>query len=605
MWGTKQVKTPDERATPGKLWRRLHVLTAAIAGSIALLFIVPDFELVPAKMPVQGGTLFGLSDYVAALALLLVVLTISDFRFRYRVRLLPRDIRTWAFWAALAVGALILLTDYWFLNALPIPDFLNSLLNIKLMLAAVFLGFVFYLNFIAFIRPPIFKASSAEHYARVLFNVVGEGNKDKLAVVAEELGRSLPNILKLASEVPRRRRGDEPPKVTKAQGYAHDLLMMLGDPRFCDVVATQTPWLAADFFWLLRDHKGAATAASAFSCNVSTALIMNRSSTLHQEGSFFSGLIGELRPISNAVYGSWEVVEACSSGGLGPFDISYTRDEDMGQPEADVLVHVALLFADDYFAKTKGEWHSVALARIISKFEGMGRWTYRLNEIEDYGRSFEYAQLSAAVDFAVGLVELLGKHDVAPRSPFGRPEPYGGCPYDRIAQLYFELICGASIVTSEKWVNWAVQHNLVWSKLFSRGDFPAMPIIKRKVVRMIWDEIKKMTQYGNFMNARLLGLCLNVLGVTKPKKTAERRREFYALHWLVVTWTEKNYHRLMVNQPKVAAAVPNGSLTFDAEKHRFVKTYSSELRKKPNRRYLPIIVGEVAPDPEDEEGDDD
>lgn len=579
-----------------------------MAGGFALLFLVPQFTFVPAEMPPSGAMLFSLSDYAAALALLLVVLTVSDFRFRFRVRLLPRDVRAWAFWTALLVGILLLLTDYWFLNGLPIPDFLNNLFNIKLVLAALFLGFVFYLNFIAFISPPKFKTGNAEHYARVLFNVIGEGNKDKLAIVAEELGRSLPNILSLASAVPRRRRGEEAPQVTKAQGCAHDLLMMLGDPRFCEVVATQTPWFAADFFWLLRDHRGAAAAASAFSCNVSSSLIMNRSSTLHQEGGFFSGLIGEVRPISTALYGSWEIVEACSSGGLGPLDLYYSETREMGKEEAEVLTNAALMFAGDYFEKTKGLRHSYALTRIISKFEGMGMDAYRLNTMEDdYYYSKEYARVSAAVEFAHKLVELLGKHDV-PQQRRGTPEVASGCPYDRVALLYFELIFSASQVTSEKWVNWAIQHNLVWSTLFSRDDFPAMARIKRKVIRLLWAEIKGMDKFVNFKGIRILGLCLNVLGVKKPDRVRPGwRREFYGLRKLMIDWTQKNYYRILVNHPKVAAALPNGTLTYDADRHRLVKTYSSELGKRPNRHYLPIHVppdGKVDPDPDDDNGFD-
>src|SRR5688572_2754438 len=79
------------------------------------------FRLIPAQPPASGN-IFSFSEYLAALALLLVVMVASDFRSRYRVSVARTNLQTVGFWIGLWVGVAILTIDVWFQNGLPIPQ---------------------------------------------------------------------------------------------------------------------------------------------------------------------------------------------------------------------------------------------------------------------------------------------------------------------------------------------------------------------------------------------------------------------------------------------------------------------------------------------------
>jgi len=98
-----------------------------------------------------------------------------------------------------------------------------------------------------------------------------------------------------------------------------------------------------------------------------------------------------------------------------------------------------------------------------------------------------------------------------------------------------------------------------------------------------------MDKYVNFKSARILGYCLNVMGVTLQGKGA-LGREYRALHCAILAWTQRSYLRIFHANPKVARACLIGSISFDAERERLVKTYAEGLETKPDRQYLTLTA---------------
>jgi len=73
------------------------------------------------------------------LALFLVVVTVSDFRYSYRLRLTKTDVRKAGFWIGWAFGVSLLTTDVWFQNGFTVPKLISNSNNVKALLGAVFL----------------------------------------------------------------------------------------------------------------------------------------------------------------------------------------------------------------------------------------------------------------------------------------------------------------------------------------------------------------------------------------------------------------------------------------------------------------------------------
>jgi len=105
---------------------------------------------------------------------------------------------------------------------------------------------------------------------------------------------------------------------------------------------------------------------------------------------------------------------------------------------------------------------------------------------------------------------------------------------------------------------------------------------------LLYDEIKDMDRFANFKGARILGYCLHVLGLKVTDRHKGYQREFYPIQAAAVSWAKANYGKLLLDHPKVASVVLQGSLSFDADKKRFVKTYANDTEKEPVREFLDI-----------------
>ena len=129
---------------------------------------------------------------------------------------------------------------------------------------------------------------------------------------------------------------------------------------------------------------------------------------------------------------------------------------------------------------------------------------------------------------------------------------------------------------TKEFEGWSVQYSSIWSSLSNTSKSKTSKIVLFKVLRLLYEEIKGVETQPNFLNARYLGYCLNVLGV-KVGKTNGFRRVDYPLRKVAISIARKNYIALVQRFPKVGAAVLIGTISFDKDKKQLVKTYSEGL----------------------------
>jgi hypothetical protein len=95
--------------------------------------------------------------------------------------------------------------------------------------------------------------------------------------------------------------------------------------------------------------------------------------------------------------------------------------------------------------------------------------------------------------------------------------------------------------------------------------------VKSRVCRLLYNDVLEMNRSPNFKGARILGFCLNVLGLERIKDDCFK--DTRALHKAILTWTRKNFARLHDYDPRVAEACLVDDTTYDAANHRIVRTY--------------------------------
>ena len=540
---------------------------------------------------------FGFSEFLAGLALMILAWTIADVRYQFRVRTAPLPLQWPTFVVVAAVGILTLLTDLWRAEQWLVPQ--GNVLTPGAWQAL--LGGLFLLTFLtwtwfAFIRPPLYGKLNAERYAKTLYQAILKGSPSELAVVADEFARSVKPLIHYATDrgefknFGRGREGDNEPsgKPAKVTDYANDILLLIADKRFCRAIVESSPGTALVVFHEMGETKKYGIQVQTFGKNIVNEALAHRDSFLfHEAEGYKSGLIGYHKPLSQAMFSNYRMVETI--GTLLDPDIWEKGNWDAAQWKA--YCRVVLITFRDYVEK--GFWnHSFVLYRAKGYIEHAVMDLYKINGVASSALDDDVQErLRVVVTFIKDAVEILDKKGVPDHLQLRIREKQALAEnfYDHLASMILEVIFFASAVQSPTNLCWWIQHNSVWGELFNfqRLDGPAGRIVKFKVRRLIYDEVVQMKRVPNFKGAQILGFCLNVMGLTVSDQNYDH--DSRALHVAILAWTKKNYTWLHNDNQRVAEACLVDGMTYDADRLRLVKAYpANALRQEPTYHYFNV-----------------
>jgi hypothetical protein len=346
------------------------------------------------------------------------------------------------------------------------------------------------------------------------------------------------------------------------------------------------------FFGALADSKKFDVAIGTFAKNIVGEAIANRDSFLyHETEGFYTGLMGYHKPISQALFGNWDLVEEVRSL-LDP-DYKLRSEWDAEQWEAYCRAVKMALHA--YLSK-RPLVHASSLALAISHIKNAVSDTYKLNDasIPDW-RDDTYHRLRVVVDFFQDAMKELDEtgvpdHFIKRHNPGFRLD---GNVLDHLADAIAETVIGAAAVRSPVETSWWVQHNAVWAPLFEMRDGRVTRVVQFKVRRLIYNDITRLREFPNYKGGKILGFCLNVLGIE------ERRGSIFVANWplqrAVLEWTRCNLAWLYSQHPALVEACLVDNMKYEPEKRRVVKTYRAQgLQREPRFEYL--VVRELTKD---------
>ncbi|PTA72087.1 MULTISPECIES: hypothetical protein [unclassified Stenotrophomonas] len=557
--------------------------------------------------PLDAGApkIFGFSEFLAGLALMILAWTIADVRYRFRIRTAPIPLQGLTFGVVVMVGVFTLLTDLWRAEEWLVPQ--GNLLSPgswQALLASLFLLTFLTWTWFAFIKPPTYGKRNAKRFAHTLYRFVLKGSPTDLAVVADELARSARALVHYATNRERfeRFRGGENhdeqrPEPSKVEAYANDILLLIADKRLCRAIVSSSPATALAVFQEIGKTGKYGVQIGTFARNIVDEALANKESFLYHEAEGYeSGLIGYVKPLSQAMFANYEMVEEVQTM-LAP-DILRKSEWDSGYWEA--YCRVVLMTFHDYVER--GFWnHSSVLYRAKGYIENAASDLYKLDGIPGTWDSDSVRRLRVVVKFIGDAVKVLDRKGVPEyirlriKEEYGHP---GESFYDHIASMIFEVVLDASAVTSPQWECWTIQHNSVWGELLRshRLDNSAGKVIKFKLRRLLYDEVADMRRFPNFKGARILAFCLNVMGLRLSQGNHDR--DSRALHKAILAWTKRNYAWLHEYNPRIAEHCLVDGLTFEVDNLRIVKTYPAEgLRREPAYVYFDVDAAQPGDGP--------
>lgn len=553
-----------------------------------LCFVPPNANSAP--------RVFGFAEFLAALALLAVLFTIIDVRYRFRLAVSPIPLYGATFVLIAVIGGGTLLSEVWLAQGWWVPSTPVSRVYLQGAYALMFLATFLVWTWIAFIRPPIFGRLNAKRFARTLYSVILKGDEAELRVIANEVQRSMRNIVRLASRAQggRRRKGGgaEREASASAPDYARELLLLVADRRFCRSIVASSPATAMALFNAMTEERRYDLPIGPFARAVTAEAVANKDSLLyHESGGYSAGLLGYVKPWSRTVFGDFAIHEATGGSGGSPLDVDYRETErwDAGQWDAYARAVLAA-FRGALGAGWSGS-HSYALHNAVERIKHCFGDVHTLNGFAgDFTRSDAYRRLVVAIDFVQKALDVLDGSPIKDRvSLRSSDDRVLRDVYDDLADLAFNVLFGAAMVSGPLDTAWWVQHNAAWDAFFSRTNTTrSWRILQFRLRRLVFAEVKRMGDLPNYKGARVLGLILNVAGLVERKGPGRIDQKFAGLAKVSRWWAVKNFRGLREQLPDVAEAVLIGGISFDEGTQRLVKTYTKGLHKDAPREFLEL-----------------
>jgi len=581
----------------------------------------------------SNAKVFGFSEFLTSAALLIIVFTTADTRYKFRVATVSVDLQRRAFWCLLIVGTLTLLIDIWIAEKfrvlnLSIPS-LKIVLEFPSGIVQGILGSVIFFTFLswaryAFMQPPIFSKGNCKNYANKFIECISFGDKQELSIIAEEFERSIEPILSSTytfNEFENRGKVND----SNQKYMAYKILQSLNNTRFTETIMKKSPQIAISFLTELKRQNRYDIPMHHFVYKLSREALSNSESKLFDEfrgltldknqKKLVEGKHLEEYSLSSSLYGNYELVKALASKELSPFDIDYLERSKWTEKNWQIYVNAVQVFFQEYLRKTKGLENSLKLTEALTPaFRIVIRSTVNLSSIDGHKKFLledEYLKLKHVVYFAESCLDLKDSHiideDLKRKAHKILRENETKSDeknvYLMIVNLIFSTITNASKLKSPGKATSDIydlirKHLLPrYRETFSKSD----STIRRLLYKKIYQEISQIKTKPNEKNMSLLGFCLNILYFqleTESKrgiksKTEERLkykgspkindlRAFDAFHEVVLRLTENNFLNIHNIDPVLANQAIYGQLSFDLNLKTIIyKPVSSNAKSKP------------------------
>ncbi len=518
----------------------------------------PSFQI---NSYLPDTSLFSFSTYLTALAILILAYTITDpiYRFRLAITFVPFKV---TFGLMAFIGFATILIDLGTSNQWLLLSFMGNHIIWQSIFEALFLIMILTWIWTAFIKPPIFSKRNYKKFSNLVYHIILRGDENQLSAIAYELNKSMDAIVKLARPVANK-------KLTADAGtYAREFLLMMGSRKLCRHIMTSSTVTAICLFNAIKKHAKYDLPVGQFSRNILIEGLINKDSILyHEDNAYYSGIIGHQKPFSRAIYGEYEIIEALTSNRNFLFDIHYELSGSWDAKQLEAYCGCVLLTIESYIKSDHFPKRSMAIAQGINKIQESCRDLYKLNNSPEDSSNDIFSRLRVTVNFVKKTINLLDNSPVSERS-HQRAENF----YVQIAELMYEIITYAAAIKSPPDLCWSVHYADIWFTFFSPFyNTNAWQKIRFKLRGLLYKEVCQMNKFptsNQTQSAKVLGFCLNIMGLEANKDTL-----YFSLHKLLLKWVRENYLKLIRERPVVAESCLIGSISLDQEKHCLIKTY--------------------------------
>ena len=538
-------------------------------------------ELAP--IDADAPKFFGFSEFLTSLALMVLAWTTSDVRYRFRILCAPISLQHIAFKIVTTVGVLTLLTDLWRAEQWLAPTFIPMTTGLwqAIMGGALLLTFIFWIR-LAFIRPPVYNIYNAKRFTQALYLLILKGSKEELPIIADELTRSIKNIVIYATEEQINPNKDAQ-DAQEVQIYADTILDLIADRRFCETIASSSPITAIALYSEMNMAKKYRIPIKIFTKNLVNEAIDNKRSFLyHETNGYHSGLIGSQKPLSQTLFSNYRMSESIGT----TLFIETNREKNWDNDQWDAYCRIVLATLTN-FDPNEYEGNSYILKHAIRHIRNMAMKIQNLNSSTNTSTNIELVNIiHTIINFTKASIDKLNKKEVPPviklrhkhKATLVNESIYDESIYDEISSLMSEIIIGSSLVENQQWKPYIEQE--IKSTTLFYNNIPmgtAERIIQIKFRRKIFNEIVKLKISPYLIHALTLRFCLNTFGI--QALNYKRKSGDSILIKAITEWIKNNYDWMYTHKKEIAVACLGDNSYYDSKNHVIIKKYLDPFKQ--------------------------
>lgn len=546
-----------------------------------------------------AAKIFGFSDFLAGMALMILAWTTTDVRYRFRIRVAAMPLQRLTFVVIGLIGSLTLLTDLWRARGWKVPTapaYIPFSITPEtwqaLLGAGFFITFMIW-AFFAYIKPSMFGRLNAKRYTEAVHHFFLNAPASEQAIIAQELACSAREIVRYATEYNPKKKSSEEKDLDSTQLNANTLLSLIGNPTFCRVLVADAPGTAFYFFQAIESlSKYELFFFQPFSRNFVNEALRNKNSFLyHEDSGYASGLMGYDKPFTTLLFSNYKMIKGLDSL-LDPEDVWEKGRLDSAQWKSYCNL---LITAIEGCIESKETENTAVLDRAIGHIKNAVFDIQKINPGAEF-QDDTHARLKVVCEFVGQCRGLLAAYN-PPSSPLKRDydDPISGL-HDAIAELIDAAIRLAAKVRAPIEQSRQFQSELIWDELMGYPHNKSSWMLNTKVCRLIFGRIKDIRTPAS-TGCQLLSFCLNVMGLEYEYDGQHYKRDQRLLHRAVLAWTRRNYLQLYKRNPLMSDACLCEGITLDLENHRLVMEFPANTRRSVTRRqYLPLIQSNSGPE---------
>ncbi|HAT8773707.1 hypothetical protein [Legionella pneumophila] len=512
--------------------------------------------------------IFNFQLFISSLPMMIVIYTILDKKYDFTLTTAIIPFKHIVFYLIIAIGIFLLSLDL-FIS--------EQHKNWRGFLAFIYFLIPILWIFFVFISPSRFGKWNANRYLKNISDYIMKGGEHEFDIIASDLNKNIDDIV-MASTTnnPCRYCCGKSKNDTKL--VANAILKIIGNRRFCHYLITHSPSTAINILVSLEKHGKYDEVIDPFIKLIFLESLFQKESLIYYEDK------KNEKSLISLLFGNKYLMLSGESRGLSPLQIDFSILKQYDAQQLTKYCDCLLVYFESNIDSLE-LCLSEPISKSLDSLWCLCRDLHLLNNSSksEYFHSFILIKYFSILNFSKSIIDAFGKLE----SNRGQSiDLFENNVLNEITQFLLQLIEISGSISKPPELCRAIHEEVLLKIFLFSSNENGAKSLKRRLRRLIYNNIKKLSHVPHYYAANILGFCLNSMGLEYNK--FQNKRGYNQLHKAILKWVAYNYWNLYKVNPEIARACLHGDVAFDSKKSQLTRVFLDPIKGEEKKETLKI-----------------